>query len=512
MMTTYAVSLPTKKWSEEIRQACIDAISSWLDRQFPPDRVPQNLSIRLRHSDEDPVYRVEISELFKQDSIERHIVISLAPYHGQLVFETRVIVFPLKDSIVPRNRVEPPPKHLLTLCAQMAQLLQVFDAERRVSVDIRPIRVALDGQDLAAYGDAPARRLPIIVEFVAGKSRETSITGALAPLLIGIAHIAHVETQEALDAFNEYRGDKTLSKSYVTVLWPHPVKPLTIFDTTPTPAKIGSMILEAAVLAPVLPIQSQPRATLPRAIVRSNAPTQPKLESATTTIVAEQQVSEILRSQIEEHRVHIDQLDEILEQTEGERDELFDELQDREQHLAKVLNENSRLKENVDALILKKVEYEIRLGTTSIELEARNVREALDKAAKLCKNLQFAESAFSTASLLQGPNPNHVLRDLKKLDTVVADWRAEKFPAAGLASWCKNVAGLDYIPNIGEDTAQKYPDFYTMTWENKPVLLGAHLRRGRGTQLFRIYMHIDFAHQIIVIGKVVRHGPDRTSD
>jgi hypothetical protein len=176
-----------------------------------------------------------------------------------------------------------------------------------------------------------------------------------------------------------------------------------------------------------------------------------------------------------------------------------------------VLNENSRLKENVDALILKKVEYEIRLGTTSIELEARNVREALDKAAKLCKNLQFAESAFSTASLLQGPNTNHVLRDLKKLDTVVADWRAEKFPAAGLASWCKNVAGLDYIPNIGEDTAQKYPDFYTMIWESKPVLLGAHLRRGRGTQLFRIYLHIDFANQIIVIGKVVRHGPDRTS-
>jgi hypothetical protein len=392
----------------------------------------------------------------------------------------------------------------------MAQLLQVFDAERRVSVDIRPIRVALDGQDLAAYGDAPARRLPIIVEFVAGKSRETSITGALAPLLIGIAHIAHVETQEALDAFNEYRGDKTLSKSYITVLWPHPVKPMTIFDTTPTPAKIGSMILEAAALAPVLPIQSQPRASLPRAVVRNNAPIQPKLKSA-ATIVAEQQVSEILLLQIEEHRVHIDQLDVILEQTEGERDELFDELQDREQHLAKALDENSRLKENVDALILKKVEYEIRLGTTSIELEARNVREALDKAVKLCKNLQFAEAALSTASLLQGPNPNHVLRDLKKLDTVVADWRAEKFPAAGLASWCKNVAGLDYIPNIGEDTAQKYPDFYTMTWESKPVLLGAHLRRGRGTQLFRIYLHIDFANQIIVIGKVVRHGPDRTS-
>ncbi len=511
MITTYAVSLPTKKWSDEIRRSCIETISNWLHKHYPQDRQPENLSLRLRHSEDDPVYRIEISELFKTQSVERHILITLAPHSGKLVFEVRIILFPLKDSIIPRNRVELPPKPVLALCAQMAQLLQVFDAEHRVLGDIRIVRTSIDGQTLAADGDAHARRLPIVVEFIGGKSQESSITGALASLLVGVAHVAHVATKEALLAFNEFRGDKTLSESYITILWPRPVEPLTIFDTNPSPAKIGSIILEAAAATPILQVPRKPRNLSLPSVVRtiSRPMIAPKVASDHETDV---KMTEILLSQIEESRAHIDQLDEILEQTEVERDELFDNLQDLLNNAEHATSENARLEAIIRKLVVDKIEYEKLVEKVAPELQMRSVLDALNRAKNTCTNLRFAPSALETGSKLHGPNPGRLYRDLRELDTVVAEWRKGDFPIEGLRSRCLT-AGLTYVPNIGVSTSQKHSDFYSIIWNGKPILLSAHLARGTGgNQISRIYMYVDQSLMTIVIGKVVRHGPDRTSD
>jgi hypothetical protein len=170
-----------------------------------------------------------------------------------------------------------------------------------------------------------------------------------------------------------------------------------------------------------------------------------------------------------------------------------------------------RLRENLDAITLQKLDLEAELDRKAPGAIPRTVLDAVHKAFKECTNLIFLDSAFKTADVLQGPNPERVLNDLRKLDKVVQAWRANAFSSAGLGSYMRDEYNLDYAANISEDTAQKYAGYYTVVYDGKPVLLGAHLRRGKNQSLIRIYMHIDSANKKIVIGKVDRHGPDRTS-
>ncbi|CAB4785738.1 unannotated protein [freshwater metagenome] len=509
MMTTYAVSLPTKKWSEEIRQACNDKVKDWLNRYFSADRMPANMRIRVRQSPDDEVFRAEISETFKATGSGRTTTITIAPHRGQLVFDVRMRHIAGKDSVVPRRPAEAPPKALLQLCSEISQILEVYDAERRITPVVRIIATSDDGQALGADSlDALSRRLPIIIEYTAGKNIEASLTAPLAHDLLGIAHIAHVTTPDALKAFNAYCGAQTLSEQYITIMWPQPVKPTVVATSQPKREQIAAMIIDAATMQPELPIQAPPRAALGRQ-VQSPVATETKIgadiESLKKTI-------DLLTKQIDEKQFHIDQLDEILEQTENERDEQFDVLQDSQELSEAAEAENVRLEAIIQKLVVDKIEFEKLVERVAPELQMRNVLEALYKAKDTCSHLRFAPSAFETGSKLHGPHPGRLYRDLRDLNIVVAEWNKGEFPFEGLRSRCL-AAGLTFVPNIGEGTSQKHADFYSIIWNGKPVLLSAHLARGTGgNQISRIYMHIDQTLKTIVIGKVVRHGPDRTSD
>ena len=164
MITTYAMNLPTKKWTEDTRQSSINVIQAWLQRHFAADRMPANVRVRVRHSPEDEVFRVEISETFKQTGALRSTTITVAPHRGQLVFGIRVRQLPCKDAVVPRRNVEAPPKPLLQLGVEMSRLLEVYDAERRVAPAVRIVNTSDEGQALGADSlDALSRRLPIII-------------------------------------------------------------------------------------------------------------------------------------------------------------------------------------------------------------------------------------------------------------------------------------------------------------------------------------------------------------
>ncbi len=509
MNTIYAVCLPTKKWSEEIRQACNDKVKDWLNRQFPADRIPANMRIRVRQSPDDDVFRAEISETFKATGSGRTITITIAPHRGQLVFDVRIRHIAEKESIVPRRPAEVPPKALLQLCSEICQMLEVFDAERRVLPVVRIVATSSDGQALGADSlDAPSRRLPIIVEYVAGIKTESSLTAQLAHDLLGIAHIAHVTTPDALKAFNAYCGSQALSEQYITIMWPQPIKSTVIATSQPKREQIAAMIIDAATMQPELPIQAPPRAAFGRQVqspVASETGIGADIASLKKTI-------DLLHKQIDEKQFHIDQLDEILEQTENERDEQFDRLQDSQDLSELAEAENVRLEAIIQKLVVDKIEFEKLVERVAPELQMRNVLEALHKAKDTCSHLKFAPTAFETGSKLHGPHPGRLYRDLRDLNTVVMEWRKGEFPFEGLRSRCL-AAGLTFVPNIGVSTSQKHSDFYSIIWNGKPVLLSAHLARGTGgNQISRIYMHIDQNLKTIVIGKVVRHGPDRTSD
>jgi len=164
----------------------------------------------------------------------------------------------------------------------------------------------------------------------------------------------------------------------------------------------------------------------------------------------------MLRHEIEEHRLHIEQLDEELERTENDRDEFSELLEEEQIRVEELTTEISLLRGRLSAVILQAVDLEAELERAKPERVLRRVLDAVNRARTECTNLEFARSAFETADRLQGPNPRDVLHDLKALDSAVAAWRSDTFPSAGLTSYLRDTSGLDFVARIGEDTLNRH--------------------------------------------------------
>ena len=299
------------------------------------------MRIRVRQSPDDEVFRAEISETFKATGSGRTTTITIAPHRGQLVFDVRMKYIAGKDSIVPRRPAEVPPKSLLQLCSEITQLVELYDAERRIAPVVRIISTTDDGQALGADSlDALSRRLPIIIEYTAGKNLESSLTAQLAHDLLGIAHIAHVTTTDALKAFNAYCGAQTLSEQYITIMWPQPVKPTVIATSQPKREQITAMIIDAATLQPELPIQAPPRVAMSRQ-------TQSSIATGTNNgadIASLKKTIDLLYKQIDEKQFHIEQLDELLAESDEQNDALIGDVEVRETQVDELAADNARLR------------------------------------------------------------------------------------------------------------------------------------------------------------------------
>ena len=499
MYTTYAMTLATRKWTDGSRTQLVEQVESWRQKQFPPDRLPGNVRLRSRNSPDDEVYRLAIET--SDPSFKKSIVITIAPNNGRLAFDVRIHNEPGRDPIVPRRRYELPPRPVIDLICAVANMIEVYDAERRVTSTVRRLSTSLDGEALAAdVLSAPARRLPIIVESTIDKTSESSITNLLAVDLVGVSHVVHVTSKEAIAGFNQAYGSTVLDQNYVSILWPKPESPTIIATSQPTREQIADPILAAAALQPTIAVQPQPRPL-----------NQPRPASSPSNDVSMTTQLAMLRHEIEEHRLHIEQLDDELERTEVDRDEFAELLEEEQIRVEELTTEISLLRGRLSAVILQSVDLEAELERAKPERVLRRVLDAVNRARTECVNLEFARSAFETADRLQGPNPRDVLHDLKALDAAVAAWRLDAFPSAGLTSYLRDTSGLDFVARIGEDTTNRHGAWYTIVHNGEPLNIGAHLRAGKNRTLNRIYMHVDSDAKRIVIGKIVAHGPDSTS-
>ena len=490
MQCTYAVTLSTKRWTNETMQHCVEAITAWLPKDH--DRLPANLRVRVRPLGDDDVFRAEMQNTYAAgvDSI----LITMAALSGQLVFDLRERFVPASNAVVPQRKAMLPPRRVLELVSKMTQLLEVYDAERRVDGHIRAVASELDGQALAAdYRDAPARRLPIIAEFVNGRDPAQTLTGQVAADLVGIAVVAHLHDERALQAFNDYCGSPVLSTNYITVLWPRGVQPFTLHTSQPSKDQILGPILDAAANQPepMVPVLARPTP-------RTAEPAR-RMDSATPTNAEMERVQQLL----DEQRMHIDAQDELIEKIETEREELEEALDERDQTI-------SLQQERLDELILNKTELEAYLVRVAPSASMPRVLDAVYRAAKECKHLEFARSAYDTANDLEGPVPFTVFSILRSLDQAVGEWRADRIPVAGLRSYLRQLR-VDFVPDISENAKQKYADDYTITHEGRKILLGPHVRSGRRRNLLRIYLHIDEATKSMLVGKVTRHLEDSTT-
>ena len=529
MTTTYAVMLSAISWTDAVRQHVVDLVESWADE------LPRagNAHLKFRRGDRDPVYRVQYTEMFRPEGLERHTTVTVLPHRGSLAFEARVTEVTTRGTVEPvRSRPALPRRNLLQLVGEVAGSVTAYDAERRITPSPHAVAGFVGGQSLAAHMLAPGRRLPIVVESTVGRSSGAERTAGLAPALVGIAHVAHLVDTEAIRGLNDLYGADLGTATYPVIVWPGSHEPLAL-SANARPTDFLAPILAAAATMTPLPVTQLTREaradTAGRPVPRDHAdPTVPPSTAAPITggahhqdgpVVAElQQTIDALRAQHDENRLHIEILDEIVEQIESERDELRDRVDERDEEIDALTADVSALKATVeklkgikDQLIARTVEYELERDSRPAPIVVNTVADAIKVAMERSSALEFAPEALETAKRLEGPDPRMLLKDLAKLDRVVLDWRNNKVTLAGLASWATGTANLDYAPSIGEDAARRHADYYCATWNGRLVPLRAHLRRGKFARMIRVYLHVDAETKTIVVGKVDRHGPDGTT-
>jgi len=510
MYTSYAVRLTAKRWTEQTRERCMERIDEWLERTHPPGLRPANVHVRERS--DDSILRLVVEEQFTDRPSSRRTTVTLLPFEGSLAFEARVEHHLRRWSVLPTETPPSPDHALVDLVAAMTSMLESYDAGLRVTSTPHERRGTVDGQGLAALYEAPARTLPIVVECTSGKSPSAFLTSSLADELAGVAHVVHVADADCVAGLNDFAGAALVRAGVLTVLWPRPAAPTPCTERLESIGTIRAAIYAAAARIPALPVPNVDRAVRPR-IEHRTAPA-PMGESELAG----------LHERVARQREHIDlldeelaQADENLEQLRSMQEELFDDLdaqsqtvEDHERTIAILKEQNLQLQQQRDSAIRVIVDGEDAV-TPPVAQRIRTVADAIREAERLCPNLTFLPSAHETASALHGPNPQLLLKDLRKLNQVVGAWRQDKISHAGLHSYCRDVVRLDYVANISENTAQKHAAWYSTQWQGRPVLLAAHLRRGRGQYTVRVYMHVDTDSRTIVIGKVVRHGPDSTT-
>ena len=118
---------------------------------------------------------------------------------SELYFDLRRTLRPTKAALLPRRTIDRPEPRLSQLVIEIVDLFKTRDAGQIVSPKIIIANDQLTGQSLAAFAEAPGRRLPIVVETIVGKPRAVT-NSHTAIQLAGIAtlHTSHRMRQKKL--------------------------------------------------------------------------------------------------------------------------------------------------------------------------------------------------------------------------------------------------------------------------------------------------------------------------
>lgn len=144
--------------------------------------------------------------------------------------------------------------------------------------------------------------------------------------------------------------------------------------------------------------------------------------------------------------------------------------------------------------------------------ELETVRAAVESARARSQHLVFLDEALRSADASPFVRPQGLYEALLILDRVAADYGRDELGAGFEAAFAK--AGLTgFASDISETAKNCYRRDYTVRYGDRQVLLGPHLRFGRGTphSCARIYWYVDRDQRLLVVGHVGRHLRDTTS-
>ena len=473
MITTYGFSIATA--NKDLRQAAIDAVFRWLEDVHPLEDRTNSTPVNIRHSPNDPIFRVDVLEQDSRQAAARGTTATLIVSKNELYFDLRRTLRPTKPALLPRRTIDKPEPRLNQLVVEIVNLFKVRDAEKIIGAKVAVETDQIGGQSLSAFADAPSRRLPLVIETTVGKP--SAITSANTALqLAGIAHLAHVASHVAEEAFNDLYGARIISPSWITVVWPRGAEVENFHQQDDD--ELVRQLIAASVGSLATLVLAPPKKRAHEQSKKVAAPAQSNSSTAQT-----QQETEELR------RVN----QELLEENAG-------------------LLENATL---TDMLSAQKTEERDRAySQLATFLLMENDKSYLDKVAdavtyaqKNLDNLVFHERAISSASESHLMNGRRVYSNLVELNNLAARLQRGDFAPNVFNIYC-NQQLSNFAPSISDEAENRYAQDYAIDWKGANVMAKAHIRCGDA----RIHFYHDAKTNEIVVAYVGRHLRDKSTN
>ena len=472
MITTYGFSIATP--TKDLRQAAIDAVFRWLDEVHPQEMRTNATPVNVRHSANDAIFRVDVLEQDTKQAAARGTTVTLITSKDELYFDLRRTLRPTKPAVLPRRTIDRPEPRLNKLILEIVELFKVRDAEKIIDAKITIANDQLSGQSLAAFAEAPSRRLPIVIEVIVGKP--SAITSSeTAKQLAGIAHLAHVTSHVADEAFKDLYGAKAISSSWITVVWPRGVAPEKFHQQDDD--EVVNQLIAASIGSLATLVLSQPRKNM----IAAKTSHVPKIE------ITSQPVG-LLQENIE------------LNNTVKE-----------------LLEENASLLENAtltDMLSAQKTEERDRaysqLATFLMMEDDKSyldrVSDAVAFAQKNLPNIIFHQRAISSANDSHLMNGRRIYSNLVELNNLAARLQRGDFAPNVFNIYC-NQQLSNFAASISDEAEHRYAQDYAIDWKGENVLAKPHIRCGDA----RIHFYHDTKTNEIVIAYVGRHLRDKSN-
>jgi hypothetical protein len=492
MITTYALSLTTADCNEEQRIALIDVVSDWMLLHYPLDARGPGTSVRVtRESSDDPVFRMMITESGAASTHVETLTITVVLLSGVLTFDIRILSTPTTSKVVPYTPQLVPPR-IARLVRDVLTTVPTEDANQFITDSVHVASTELDGQNIAAFIDAPSRRLPVVVEIGDYERHSALLLAVGAGPLVGLAHIFHITGAEALRGFESLSRYSLLGPGCVIVQWAGKTEP-EIVHTRELPS--SSLPRERHRLVRLI------LDTAARSIASPRVPPPPRTEY--DIIDSSSRGSSDGGGFNEDQAIHIEQLEASVNELEAS-------MADADRLMAELREQLEKKGGQVDELILRNVSLEIQAGQTPKVLAVPSMTEALRLAKENCPFLVFHDRAIESGSGLEGPEPVSVLQDLVRLNEVARAWMSGEISGTSIKLACRQM-GLDFVASISDTARQKYEEDYLIEWRGRAVRAEAHLRRGRKTHLVRIHVFFDDETQQVVVAYIGRHLRDKGS-
>ncbi len=473
MITTYGFSIATP--NKDLRQTAIDAVFRWLDEVHPHEKRTNSTPVNIRHSPNDAIFRVDVLEQDSKQAAARGTTITLITSKDELYFDLRRTLRPTKSALLPRRTIDRPEPRLNKLILEIVKLIKVRDAEKIIDGEITIANDQLSGQSLAAFAEAPSRRLPILVEVIVGKPAAIT-SSATAKQLAGIAHLAHVSSHVADEAFNNLYGAKAIGSGWITIIWPRGAAPEKFHQQDDD--EVVNQLIAASVGSLATLVLSQSRK-----IVQAEKPKhEPKTEVSSP------------QSGLQQENIELNNT------------------------VKELLEENANLLENAtltDMLSAQKTEERDRaysqLATFLMMEDDKSyldrVSDAVAFAQKNLSNIIFHQRAVSSANESHLMNGRRIYSNLVELNNLAARLQRGDFAPNVFNIYC-NQQLSNFAASISDEAEHRYAQDYAIEWKGENVLAKPHIRCGDA----RIHFYHDIKTNEIVIAYVGRHLRDKSTN